>query len=502
MTMTGSAATSIVYEPDGMQVRFPVPFPVFHTDDVYALEVDGVRETRLTNFEIEGIGTEEGVHARFFTPPTYGNRLVLYRWTKRVQESDYPEGGRFPAKVVEADFDRLVGMAQEIDDQLEWTLKIPRGANVTPGDYAEGLHAAADEARKAADDALISAKESVAAARSAQEKVDAAATQARNAALMAESAAQSALEASNFVNRGMVNASEIYTGVARFATEQEHMDGAATLAATPNHVKSMIENMTPLATSKTPGIVRPDCATLVVGEGGVLSALIPAGGFTPTTRRVVTTTGTYTAPVTGWYKATVIGGGGGGGKGGANLATGGGTGGLQGGSTVFGSVTVSGGSGGGGGAGSGGGGGGGAAGAVAVGYLRFTAGQAVSVSVGAGGSGGNSSTGGVGGKGGGPHPGAGGTAHFQGGQGASPGGGHGESGVYTGNDGPGGGGGAGGTTGLGYGGGGGGGGGLRNHGGFGGRSSDGGAAGADGAGDGGDGGNGAVILEYREADDG
>ena len=234
MTMTGSAATSVVYEPDGMQIRFPVPFPVFHADDIHALEVDGMREVRLTNFEVEGIGTEEGVHVRFFSPPTYGNRLVLYRWTKRVQESDYPEGGRFPAKVVETDFDRLVGMAQEVDDQLEWTLKIPRGSGVTPIDYTEGVFAAAEEAAS-------SARESVAAATEAREKARDAADQAAGAARMAESAAQSAQEAAGIVNEGVVNASETLKGLVRFATKKEHQDGAANLAATPEHVKAMLD---------------------------------------------------------------------------------------------------------------------------------------------------------------------------------------------------------------------------------------------------------------------
>lgn len=134
MTMTGSAATSVVYEPDGLQSRFPVPFPVFHTGDVHAVSVDGAQQIALTNYTVEGVGTEEGVHVKFSVPPDFGPKLVLYRWTKRVQESDYPEGGRFPAKVVEADFDRLVAMAQEVDDQLEWTLKIPRGADTTPAE--------------------------------------------------------------------------------------------------------------------------------------------------------------------------------------------------------------------------------------------------------------------------------------------------------------------------------------------------------------------------------
>jgi len=85
-------------------------------------------------------------------------------------------------------------------------------------------------------------------------------------------------------------------------------------------------------------------------------------------RDVVTVSGTYTAPVTGWYKITVKGGGGGGG--GGNKTT---THGI---------------------AGAGGGEGG-----TTIGYEKLTAGQTVSVIIGAGGAGG-AANGGVGGNGG------------------------------------------------------------------------------------------------------
>ncbi|SBV99039.1 hypothetical protein KL86DPRO_11498 [uncultured delta proteobacterium] len=239
MTMTGSATTSVVYEPDGLQTRFPVPFPVFDADDVYAVAVEDMTQTELANFTVEGLGTEEGAHVRFFTPPSFGPKLVLYRWTKRVQESDYPEGGRFPAKVVETDFDRLVAIAQEIDDQFAWTLKIPRGADMTPVEYTEALFLAADDARLAADEAGSSASISGGAARDARDMARDAASQARSAALMAESAAQSALDAANTVAQGMADATESTKGIVRLATAAEHESGASGLAATPAHVKAL-----------------------------------------------------------------------------------------------------------------------------------------------------------------------------------------------------------------------------------------------------------------------
>ena len=81
-------------------------------------------------------------------------------------------------------------------------------------------------------------------------------------------------------------------------------------------------------------------------------------------RDVITTSGTYTAPVMGWYRIAVKGGGGGGGGG-------------------YGSSTYA------------GGGGGGGEGGTAIGYEKMTAGDTVSVVIGAGGAGGSANASGA-----------------------------------------------------------------------------------------------------------
>lgn len=119
-------------------------------------------------------------------------------------------------------------------------------------------------------------------------------------------------------------------------------------------------------------------------------------------RDVITTSGTYTAPVTGWYHITCIGGGGAGGNGGT--ASYGGLSGTQGGTSSFGTVCSA--SGGHSGAGGNAGceGGGGAGGDIAHAFVQLTQGDAVAVTVGAGGaaptSGTSSSAAGANGSGG------------------------------------------------------------------------------------------------------
>ena len=249
---------------------------------------------------------------------------------------------------------------------------------------------------------------------------------------------------------------------------------------------------------------------IIKQEDGSL-AWEPING-TFTARIVLTTSGLWVAPVTGWYRVTVVGGGGGGGKGGAIGATTGGLGGGQGGQSSFDEVAAPGGGGGGGGASnagtygySGGGGGAGGPGECVVFYVHLTKDQSCNVVIGAGGIGATATAGAMhGGDGTGDKGGKGGSQAWQGGQGAA----RGQSGANATYGSVGGNGGNGSDNGTGYGGGGGGGGGSDpnypndvGHGGY----------GVDGAlngsiptatndgGNGGNGGNGAVIIEYNGA---
>lgn len=249
----------------------------------------------------------------------------------------------------------------------------------------------------------------------------------------------------------------------------------------------------PTASASTLGGVKIGSGLAITN--GVLSTATETNGAT--TRTVITASGNFTVPKTGYYRVSAIGGGG---AGGGSHSRGGGAGGT----TSFGSVSAIGG-GGGGGAGyyqnvSRAGAGGGGAGQVTVAYVSLTAGQIVSVSIGGGGAPSAVDSTAPAGTNCGAN--GGGAATWRelcpgyGAKGAQHGG---DTGAETGIAGIGG---NGGSTGLGYGGGGGGGGGNSELPAKGGWGMDGGATGEDGSttlthiSNGGAGGAGAVILEY------
>ncbi|MDL2291287.1 hypothetical protein LJC09_04205 [Desulfovibrio sp. OttesenSCG-928-F20] len=140
MTLS-SQTTKTVYIPDGVAVRYAVPFPLFSPQDLECWQVDAAgNETAISNFTVEGFGTQSGVYARFAAPPAAGTSLVIRRSTRQVQESAYPEGGKFPSAVVENDLDRIVGMIQELDEAVERSLKVNVSEEKAP-ESAEELHA-------------------------------------------------------------------------------------------------------------------------------------------------------------------------------------------------------------------------------------------------------------------------------------------------------------------------------------------------------------------------
>ena len=138
----------------------------------------------------------------------------------------------------------------------------------------------------------------------------------------------------------------------------------------------------PTAPTAATGTNNTQIATTAFVQGAMANS---GSGFT--TRQVITSSGTWTAPKTTVYKITVIGGGGGGGKGGGAGNNTGGSGGDGGGTTSFGAYGSATGGGGGGGGGIYGGGGGGGCGLKTEQYASLTANQVISVTIGAGGAG-------------------------------------------------------------------------------------------------------------------
>lgn len=214
MTLS-SQITKVVYEPDGLATVFPVPFPVFDAGDVEVITVSGGQETILVSgFTVSGIA-QGNVVVTFSTPPPAGSTLVIRRFTRHVQESDYPEAGRFPAKVLENDLDRVVAMIQELSEFVDRSIQVDVSQDNAPSaqEFLNEFNARVAQAQAAAAAAAQCRDESCGCAQDACVCADNAAASEQAAEEARDRAKQWADAAADAVTEGMPLATPGHNGM-------------------------------------------------------------------------------------------------------------------------------------------------------------------------------------------------------------------------------------------------------------------------------------------------
>jgi hypothetical protein len=135
LDMTVSSEVSkIIYPGTGGQTEFAVPFYFLSNDDIKVIlrDGDGLETLWLegTHFALTGAGNEAGGQLTVSTGPTdhtpaAGEKLVIKRDLGIVQETDYPEGGAFPASAHEGALDRAAMIDQQTNERLDRALTAP-----------------------------------------------------------------------------------------------------------------------------------------------------------------------------------------------------------------------------------------------------------------------------------------------------------------------------------------------------------------------------------------
>lgn len=116
--MTISTTDSrISYNGNGVTTVFSFPYRFLVNGDLVVVEVSalGVEtvKTLTTHYTIVGAGADAGGSVTMLVAPATGVRLVIYRDTDIVQETDYISGDSFPAESHERALDRLTMIMQE-----------------------------------------------------------------------------------------------------------------------------------------------------------------------------------------------------------------------------------------------------------------------------------------------------------------------------------------------------------------------------------------------------
>ena len=118
----------VVYNGNDATTAFNTTFVFGVEGEIVVTLVDssGVEtvQTLTTHYTVSGGSGSTGT-VTMVTAPATGEELVLQRVTDRTQETDYPEGGTFPAESHEDALDKLTKICQEIEDDLSRAIKLP-----------------------------------------------------------------------------------------------------------------------------------------------------------------------------------------------------------------------------------------------------------------------------------------------------------------------------------------------------------------------------------------
>jgi len=100
--------------------------------------------TGSTNYAVSGVGNNSGT-VTFVTAPTSAETVVLRRSTSQTQEMDLIDNDPMSADTIETAHDKVIAISQELQEQIDRSLKISRANTMTSTEF---VTSATDRANK------------------------------------------------------------------------------------------------------------------------------------------------------------------------------------------------------------------------------------------------------------------------------------------------------------------------------------------------------------------
>ena len=147
-----SETTKVSYSGNASTTAFAYTFKITASTDlkVYIRSSAGVETlkaegTGSANYGVSGVGESTGGNVTFVTAPASGETVVILRDTPKTQATDYTENDPFPADSHEAALDKVTVITQEMQEELDRTLKVSRTSSITTPEITDS---ASDRAGK------------------------------------------------------------------------------------------------------------------------------------------------------------------------------------------------------------------------------------------------------------------------------------------------------------------------------------------------------------------
>ena len=130
MTIATDTARTGPYSGNGSTVAFAYGFKVIdqaHLVVTLTVTATGVEtvQTLTTHYSVSGVGESSGGNVTMETAPTSAQTLTISRAVTKSQTTDLVNRGAVQPEVLETALDRGVQMAQDLDEQMTRSVKLP-----------------------------------------------------------------------------------------------------------------------------------------------------------------------------------------------------------------------------------------------------------------------------------------------------------------------------------------------------------------------------------------
>lgn len=144
--------SKIQYIGDGVTTEFSYAFAIFAEEN---MQVYFETILQSSGYTVDGVGETDGGTVTFDAAPTEGVIITLMRSVDIERVTDFQEGGTFRAKNINDDLDRIVAIEQDIQEQVDRSIKVDIISDVEPEELIteiERIYDSIDNVDAVADD--------------------------------------------------------------------------------------------------------------------------------------------------------------------------------------------------------------------------------------------------------------------------------------------------------------------------------------------------------------
>ena len=129
----------VSYSGNGTQTVFPYTFKINAEADIQVIirASNGTEtvKTLTTDYSVSGVGSASGGNVTMVTAPSATETIVIRRETTQTQTVDLVENDPFTAETVEGAFDKSVAIAQELQEEVDRSIKLSRTNTMTSTEF-------------------------------------------------------------------------------------------------------------------------------------------------------------------------------------------------------------------------------------------------------------------------------------------------------------------------------------------------------------------------------